>query len=303
MIRRFAAAGASLAFVPLAFALATSGGTTTTQTSTSGIVQLPATTAVTTVPAPKPTPKPKKTAKVTATTFTTTSTAPVVAPLAPLDLSDMKLWNWNGKWHASEWDHASSTIPWRYNRVTGQANGDVKLRLDSTGAPQLQAVNGTPAYSNGLWEVEATLPQLREGMVVAPLWLYNSANKDEIDFEFVGRRGLDVTLHAYPGGVHKQKTVRLFAGTDLSGKRMRFGIRRDDAAGKIAMLVDGKVVHTFNKAYLGWFVTKPVKPFSELWAADPSKTWLTQWTGVWKPLASGDHRTMIVHGYGYTPIS
>ncbi len=303
MIRRFAAAGASLAFVPLAFALATSGGTTTTRTTTSGVVQLPATTAVTTAPAPKPTPKPKKTAKAETTTFTTTSTAPVLAKLAPLDLSDMKLWNWNGKWHASEWNHASSTIPWRYNRVARQSTGDVKFRLDSTGAPQLQAQGGTPAYSRGLWEVEATLPELREGMVVAPLWLYDSASKDEIDFEFVGRRGLDVTLHAYPGGVHKQSTVRLFAGTDLSNKRMRLGIKLDQTAGTAIMLVDGKPVHTFDKAKLGWFVTKPLKPLIELWAADPSKTGLTQWTGVWKPLASGDHRTMTVHGYGYTPIS
>ena len=301
MIRRFAVAGASLAFVPLAFALAQSGGGTVQPAST-GLVQLPATTAVT--PAPSPTPTPKPTSSVVATTTTSVVTAPVtLAKLAPLNLSDMRLWNWNGKWHASEWNNGFSTIPWRYNRVARQTNGDVRFRLDSTGAPQLQAQGGTPAYSRGLWEVDATIPALREGMVVAPLWLYDSASKDEIDFEFVGRRGLDVSLHAYPGGVHKQSTVRLFAGTDLSGKRMRFGIRLDQTAGTATMLVDGKAVHTFDKTKLGWFVSEPVKPFIELWAANPKLTWLTAWTGTWAPLKNGEHRTMTVHGYGYTPIA
>lgn len=302
MITRFAAVGASLAFAPFAFALITSGtdssGTTTTTSST--VVQIPTTTTAT--PTPSPTPTPTATATPVATT-TAPTTAPVLAKLAPLNLSDMRLWNWNGKWHASEWDHANSTIPWRYNRVARQSTGDVKFRLDATGAPQLQAMNGTPAYGSGLWEVDATLPALREGMVVAPLWLYDPTSKDEIDFEFVGRRGLDVTLHAYPNGVHKQNTVRLFAGTDMSGKRMRFGIRLDQTGGTATMLVDGQAVHTFDRAKLGWFVTKPVKPFIELWAANPKLTWLTQWTGIWAPLAAGEHRTMTVHGYGYAPLS
>lgn len=297
----FAASG--LVFAPFAIALAASGSVTGgSTTKVVAPVQLPASTAVASAPAPKPTPKPTTT-KVATTSISTATTTPVLAKLPPLDLSDMRLWNWNGKWHASEWDHAFSTIPWRYNRVTRQSTGDVKFRLDSTGAPQLQALNGTPSSSRGLWEVEATLPTLREGMVVAPLWLYDPASKDEIDFEFVGRRGLDVTIHAYPSGVHNKHTVRLLAGTDMSGKRMRFGIRLDQTAGTATMLIDGKVAHTFDKAKLGWFVTKPVKPFIELWAANPQLTWLTQWTGVWTPLPTGDHRTMTVHGYGYTPIA
>lgn len=297
----FAASG--LVFAPFAFALAASGSVTGGSTTKAAApVQLPAATAVASVPAPRPTPKPATT-QVASTTVSSTTTTPVLAKLAPLDLSDMRLWNWNGKWHASEWDHAFSTIPWRYNRVVRQSTGDVKFRLDSTGAPQLQALNGTPSYSRGLWEVEATIPTLREGMVVAPLWLYDPTSKDEIDFEFVGRRGLDVTIHAYPGGVHKKHTVRLLAGTDMSGKRMRFGIRLDQTAGTATMLIGGNPVHTWTRAQLGWFVSRPVKPFIELWAANPQLTWLTQWTGVWTPLAAGDHRTMTVHGYGYTPIA
>ena len=303
MNKRIAFAASGLVFVPFAFALAASGSVTGGSTTKAAApVQLPAATAVAPAPTPKPTPKPTATVAASSTVSSSTTT-PALAKLAPLNLSDMWLWNWNGKWHASEWNNANSQIPWRYNRVVRQTGGDVKFRLDATGAPQLQALNGTPAYSRGLWEVEATIPALREGMVVAPLWLYGSASKDEIDFEFVGRRGLDVSLHAYPGGVHKQDTVRLFAGTDLSGKRMRFGIKLDQTAGTAIMLIDGKVVHTWSKAKLGWFVTKPVKPLIEVWAANPQLSWLTSWTGVWTPLPTGDHRTMTVHGYGYTPIA
>lgn len=299
MIKKIALAGSAVAFAPLALALASSG-VTTSQPAPTGVVQLPAATVP--APAPTPMPTPKPTAATVTTSATTLAPVPVaLTPLPPLDLSGMWLWNWNGKWMASEWGNGNSQIPWRYNHVVRQSSGDVKFRLDSAGAPQLQALNGTPAYSRGLWEAEATLPQLREGMVVAPLWLYDPASKDEIDFEFVGRRGLDVTIHAYPGGVHKQNTVRLFAGIDMSGKRLRFGIRLDEAAGTSAMLIDGKVVHSWSKAQLGFFVTKPVKPLIEVWAADPTLAWLTAWTGTWAPLATGDSRTMTVHGYGFSP--
>lgn len=301
MIKRYAATGAAMALVPLAFALAASGSLSgeTTTTATTGLVQLPAATATTTAPAPSPTPT--ATAAATTTTATVT-TAPVLAKLPPLNLSDMRLWNWNAKWHASEWDNPNSLTPWRYSRIAKQTNGDVKFKLDSTGAPQLQAQNGTPAYRNGLWEVEATLPTLRDGMVVAPLWLYDPVSKDEIDFEFVGRRGLDLTIHAYPGGVHKKHAVRLYAGTDMSGKRLRFGIKLDQDAGTASMLIGGKVVHTWQREQLGWFVSKPVKPLIEIWAANPKLTWLTAWTGTWVPLKSTESRTMTVHGYGYTPL-
>jgi hypothetical protein len=306
MTFRSTAGAMRLAPVTLVLALAGCGGGSAgqgTQAAGSAAVQIAAAPPPSAVPTSNPTPTPGPAATSTSlVALAAPAGTATPAPLAPLDLSGMWLWNWNGKWMASEWNNANSQIPWRYDHVVRQSNGDIKFRLDAAGSAQLQALNGTPAYSRGLWEVEATLPQLREGMVVAPLWLYDPASKDEIDFEFVGRRGLDVTLHAYPGGVHKQNTVRLFAGTDMSGRRMRFGIRLDETAGTAAMLVDGQVMHSWSKAQLGYFVTKPVKPLIELWAADPRLSWLTAWTGTWTPLAPGDSRTMTVHGYGFTPI-
>ena len=231
---------------------------------------------------------------------------PVIAlsatTLAPLDLSDMKLWNWAGKWHASEWSNANSPIPWRYNHVVRQPDYSVNFLLDAAGAPELQAQKGIPAASRALWEVEATLPKLKDGLIVAPLWVYDPASKDEVDFEFAGRRGLDVTIHAYPGGVHRKTTTRLFAGTDFSGKRMRFGIQVDQTAGTIVMFVNGAAVKTWQKAQVGFFPTHPLKPFIEMWAANPANRGFVEWAGAWPGLAAGERLTMTVHGYGFKPL-
>lgn len=228
-------------------------------------------------------------------------TAPAATTsLPPLDLSGMRLWNYNAKWHASEWANAGGPIPWKADHVKPQPNGDVHLILDSAGAPQLQAVKGMTGYTSGLWETEVTLPQMQDGLIVAPLWLYHSGSKDEIDFEFAGTKGLDVSMHAYPGGVHKQKTVRLFPGQDMSGQRKRFGIRLDLQQGFADMYVDGQMVHRFDRTELGFFVSNPLKPFIEMWATDPNNAGFVSWTGGWKGLQPGERKVMVVHGYAHS---
>lgn len=227
-------------------------------------------------------------------TGTTTSTLP------RLDISTMKLWDWNQPWAASQWANPNSTIPWRFDRIAAQSDGRVLFLLDSIGAPQLQAVNGTPAQTSGLWEVDVTLPQLREGLVVAPLWLYNSTTRDEIDFEFAGLKGLDVTMHCYPGGVHKKVTTRLFPWQNLSGRRFRLGIRLNTTTGRAEMIVNGTTMRVFDRATTGFFISSGLKPFIEMWAADPSKTDLVNWVGTWRPLASGQRLTMAINGYRYS---
>ena len=161
----------------------------------------PLTTAVTTV-APAGT--------QTATAVSTPAT-PVLAPLFPLNLTTMRLWNWGGKWIGSEWSNANSPLPWKFSHINQPAGADTLFTLDAAGAPEIQA-GPAEAKAEGMWESEVTLPQLRDGLVVAPLWLYDSTSRDEIDFELAGRNGLDVTMHVYVNGVHKQNSVRLFAG-------------------------------------------------------------------------------------------
>lgn len=252
-------------------------------------------------PAPVPAPSPTPTPDVTLDTNVDAEAlrrAPVALP--PLNLSDMSLWNWGGRWHASEWGNGMSPIPWHYDRVVQPAGKDTLFTLDATGAPQLQAMGGTPVYTRGLWETEVTLPRLTDGVVVAPLWLWDDASRDEVDFEFAGRGGLDVTLHAAVNGQMRQDTVRLFAGRDMSGQRHRFGIRIDDQAGLVDMFVDGVRVHRWERSKMAFFVSRPLKPMIEMWAADPNNAGFVGWVGRWTGLPNGQPLRMTVHGFGYT---
>lgn len=222
-------------------------------------------------------------------------------PLPLLDLTGMRLWDYAKPWHASEWNHAASPIPWRYNRVSILPDGKVNFVLDATGAPQLQGVNGMVAQTKGKWEVDVTLPLLRDGLVVAPLWIYNENSRDEIDFEFAGRKGLDVTMHVYPGGVYRKSTKRLFAGQDLSGMRMRLAIDLDVGAGTARMLVNGQEVHRFSRSVSGFFLTTAMRPRIEMWAANPNNADFVNWVGKWQPLAPGRTLRMTINGYKFTP--
>ena len=232
----------------------------------------------------------------------TTSSVSTAEALPPLDLSNMAKWNWGGTWVASEWNNANSPIPWRYARVQKNTNGETRFVLNNKGAPQLQGGGGTMAHDKGVWEVDVTLPQLRDGLVVAPLWLYNSKTRDEIDFEFAGKKGLDVTIHHYVNGKHFHKTVRKFAGTDFSNRRVHLAIKLDTAAGIADMMVDGQLVHRFGRQWLGYFTESPMKPWIEMWAANPNNSGFVQWVGKWQPLALNQNLTMVVRGYRYSQV-
>lgn len=219
-------------------------------------------------------------------------------PLPKIDLSDMRLWNWDGKWHASEWNNGMGPIPWRFNRVSLSANGDAVLRMDAEGAPQLQAMNGTPTAASGFWEADVTLPRLKEGVVVAPLWLYDQATGDEIDFEYAGRNGLDLTMHTRAAnGQMEHHSVRVFAGRDMSGERHRFGIRVHQGTGVAEMYLDGRLIHRWRRANMSSFVSRPLKPWIEMWAADPNNGGFVGWVGRWAGFAPSESMTMTVHGY------
>ncbi len=266
-----------------------------TAVSTPGATTAPVTTLVT---APDSSPK-----SATSQAGTAVSRSPTQRVLQPLDLRSMWLWNWGGLWIGSEWSNADSPIPWKFDRIKQVAGGDTLFTLDAAGAPEIQGGGAMAAKSDGLWETEVTLPQLRDGLVVAPLWIYDPASRDEIDFEYAGKRGLDVTLHAYVGAVHKSSTVRLFAGVDMSEQRKRFGIKVDQVAGYAEMYVDGKLAHRWNRSTLGFFVSHPMKPWIQMMAMNPTNTGYVQWAGKWTPLATGQTLTMRVHGYGLSTLS
>lgn len=217
--------------------------------------------------------------------------------LDPLDLSDMRLWNWQAKWHASHWDHAFSDVPWRFGNVRKARNGDVFFDLDRNGAPELQGVNQV-AQRKGLWEADVTLPKLASGLVVAPLWVYNQSTKDEIDFEFAGQKGLQLTIHSFGSGSHRQAHVMVPNTGDWSGRRVRFGIHADIDGGWIKMLINGKTVHTFTRASSPEaFPVSDLKPFVSMWPAKSGLAWAESWVGRW----DGQPASMVVHGYRFSP--
>ena len=166
--------------------------------------------------------------------------SPRTGDLPPIDISAMKLFDYSQPWHASDWQHAFSDIPWKFDHVTASGS-DVVLILDPTGAPELKGV-GQEGHYRGVWEADVSLPEMREGFVAAPLWLYtkyNDGKAGEIDFEFT-RLGLQLTLHSEHTGSHQQHGVTVMAGQDWSRQRYKLGIRADIQAGYIEMFVNGK---------------------------------------------------------------
>lgn len=254
--------------------------------------------AITPAPVPTPAPAPAPTQAPTPVPVVVVPpvTMPTVAALPAMDLSGFGLWNWDAVWFGSEWGNNLGPIPWKNDHIA-RVGTDTVLTMDANGAPQLQGMNGTVAHTAGLWEAEVTLPTFHDGVVVAPLWIYNDGNKDEIDFEFAGRGGLDVTMHVYVNGQDQRVSKRYFEGQDLSGQRHRFGIEvKPDV---VNMWFDGKVLHTFEKAKQTSFVSAPLKPWIELWAADPNNSGFVSWVGKWLGLKPGESMKMIVHGYGF----
>lgn len=223
--------------------------------------------------------------------------------LPPLDVSDMRLWNYGAVWHASQWDNDFSRIPWRSDHVSLAANGDVVLRLDRSGAPQIKSERRIAMADRGTWETEVTLPEMREGTVVAPLWLYNQDRREEIDFEFAGRKSLDLSVHAYPEGEHRKTTISVFTGMDFSDCTVRFKIVADIPAGWASLYVEDELVHRFERKELGYFVTGKTRPIIEMWAARDDHDGFVQWLGKWRDLPPGKALTMRVHGYRYSPAT
>lgn len=215
--------------------------------------------------------------------------------LAPLDLSDMSLWNWSGKWHASNWENAFSTIPFRYNYVQQDQSGDTHFIFDKNGSPELKAQGGHPYSTKAYYEVDVTLPQMRSGMVVAPLWLWHDNTRDEVDFEFVADKFLQVTVHSYRSGSHRTQEHRLYG--DFSGQRMKLGIETDLAAGQIEMLINGQVVHTFYNNTQA-FPTGELRPVISMWVGD-NVSWAEAWAGPWEGFAEGEQFVMTIHGYRF----
>lgn len=213
--------------------------------------------------------------------------------LPRLYLADMQPWNWNAMWHASEWANGDSTIPWKYGRVRQGFGGDTHFILNADGAPELKAQRGHPEWSNGMYEVDVTIPEMRPGLIAAPIWLYNDTTKESIAVQIVGKRHMQFTIHGISEGVAKSEEYRL-AG-DYSGRRMRIAIRRHTDLGLIDIFIDGELAHSFNEESPA-LPRSAMRPIISLYAGD-KHGWSKNWAGEWQPLMRGEKIDMTVHGY------
>ncbi|WP_140849896.1 family 16 glycosylhydrolase [Sphingomonas glacialis] len=260
--------------------------------SAPAISVVPAAATATPTPAPLQTPAPTPTPTAAASSASAASVA--MATLPALDMRGNVLWNWSAPWLASEWGSVLGVVPWKFDHVT-TAGTDVVLTMNQSGAAQLQAQGATPAYSQGLWEADVSIPTLRSGVDVAAFYLYSNDTKDEVDFEFFGTLGLFATLHS---GGKSSDSIKVAEAADFNGRRARLGIKIDQSNGYIAMMIDGREVHRFQRATAPVFPASAMKPFFDLQPGTPAQdSWLGHWNGF---SSQADQMQLIIHGYRYS---
>lgn len=216
----------------------------------------------------------------------------------PTGWYDGGIWNWGARFAASNWPAPFSQIPFQYDHVTVLSNGYVQLTLEPFGSAEIQARDGTPAATAGTWEVDVDLPRAKEGVIQAPLWLYDKTTNtgDEIDFEIVGTKGLQINVHA--GG--RQDPV-LFPG-NWSG-RHRFGFRMSQSAGYVEMYADGRLLHRYDRTTSPLMVSHALKPMMSLWAVDPGNAGMASWAGIFSGFTAGEAPlSMTIRGYRFAPL-
>lgn len=249
------------------------------------------------IDAPSPSPAPAATAKeleVTAERVELPLRSPdAESDLPRIDLTDMRPWNWDAHWHASDWANANSSLPWKYDHVRQGFSGRTHLILDAKGAAELKAQRGHPALRNAMYEVDVTIPAMRPGLLAIPLMLWNNDTKESISVEVTGQRGLLMSIHSNETGSQKTETHRLSG--DFSGRRMKLAIRRHAELGQIDIFVDGEKAHTFDDQSPAFPVSQ-LRPIISIHAAD-LHPWQKNWLGTWQPLARGEKIDMVIHGY------
>lgn len=228
-------------------------------------------------------------------------TAQAPAPPPPLpDFSEIVLrpWDWGAPMAPSQWSEPKlGGYDWRTDHAVIR-HGELVLSVSERASGQVQT-SAASASTEALWEVDVTLPQMRDGLIAAPLWTFNAMTFDEIDFEIVGRNGLQLTLWSAVDGQHKAVWSDTVLRGDLSGRRLRLAIAYE-AGRRVRFFVDGALVAdvTPQDAPLG-FPSTVQKPYFDLWVAnglDPG------WAGRWRPLARGETLRMRLHGYRAGPI-
>ena len=207
--------------------------------------------------------------------------------------------------HLPGWDYA-------FENLIPQPDGSMIARITGTtmaGLKWEQEIAAKRTEAN--YKVEATLPEIHPGTIIAPLWLFSEGADDpgedahEWDFEFMHDR-LELNLHNGNGGFLLDSVDR-----DFSGHRVLLEIdrRTDIVTMRLTDLTDG---FTFQRSFTPnslaamaetrtaprdlRFPAAPMFPMMEFWISNAE-----DWAGRAEVPAPGETRDMILHGYSITP--
>jgi hypothetical protein len=213
----------------------------------------------------------------------------------------LQLWKYTNPFVPSQWSEPKlGGYDWKAANVK-IVDGALQLSVSEKASAQVIS-GGKSDSSSAKWEVDVTLPTMRPGLIAAPLWTFNDKAHEEIDFEIVGTKGLQLTVWADVDNQHKSVWVKWILLGDLSGKRYRLGIEYE-AGKRVAFFIDGKEAAVVTPADTtgGAFPNQPMKPYFDLWVA-AGAVMDTRWAGKWEPMAASDRLVMTLHGYRRSDI-
>lgn len=209
---------------------------------------------------------------------------PVFKPSAlPPIAGPLQLNNWGNPWAPSNWDEPK-LIGYSWSGSNAFLDGsDLKIRVTERNSGQIQQRDAARS-SKARWEADVTLADQVPGLIQAPLWTYNKDTRDELDFEWVGSKGLQLNVYA--------KGVSVWSKL-IPGDYSRHHIAIEYEAGKsVIFIMDGVELDRVTPAQTkgGAFPASPMKAYIEAWPSGAEG-----WAGKWQGAGSG--LTMTVHGF------
>ena len=164
-------------------------------------------------------------------------TKPALGSLPDWSKVKLQLWKYGNPFVPSQWNEPKlGGYGWKGENVK-IVNGELQLTVSEKASAQV-ITGGKSDSASARWEVDVTLPKMRPGLIAAPLWTFNDKAHEEIDFEIVGTKGLQLTVWASVNNQHKSVWVKWIELGDLSGRQYRLGI--EYVAGKrVAFLING----------------------------------------------------------------
>lgn len=213
------------------------------------------------------------------------ATPPAFKPsILPPIAGPLKLWDYNAAWTPSEWTEPKLNLGYPWAGANAVLEGtDLKIRVTEKNSGQVQQ-NSKAQSSKARWEVDVTLAAQVPGLIQAPLWTYNPDTRDELDFEWVGSKGLQ--LNVYARGVSVWSKL-------IPGDYSRHHIAVEYEAGKsVIFIADGVELDRVTPAMTkgGAFPSSPMRAYIEAWPSGAEG-----WAGKWQGAGAG--LTMTVHGF------